>query len=74
MFNEGGSVVIVNCTFASNIVRHYGGGIYNAGGSLFLENCIFCENEAYGEEWEWTGEAEAYGTISKQEKTGIYLI
>jgi len=50
MFSEGGSVVIVNCTFASNIARHYGGGIYSAGGSMSLENCTFRANEAYDEQ------------------------
>ena len=49
MFNEYGTVRIINCTFRENSAGTRGGGIYNFRSNPSLANCTFIQNSAkYG--------------------------
>ena len=50
MYNNAGSPMLYNCTFAGNFAE-YGGGMYNSdSASPVLTNCIFNGNAAFDEE------------------------
>ncbi|MBN2588882.1 MAG: right-handed parallel beta-helix repeat-containing protein [Sedimentisphaerales bacterium] len=46
MFNDGGSPLLINCTFSKNYAAKNGGGIYNDNGDLNISNCKFIKNYA----------------------------
>jgi len=53
IYNDGGNLVVGNCTFSGNSAHYYGGGIYNGrpGGSptainCTVTNCTFTSNSA----------------------------
>jgi hypothetical protein len=46
LYNEGGSLVVRNCTFHDNRVESGDAGVYNHQGKLRIEHCRFLHNSA----------------------------
>lgn len=48
VYNNGGSVNVMNCQFHGNHCTGDGAGVYNNGGSVTMTNCVFWANESGG--------------------------
>ena len=46
LYNQYGTVQVINCTFSKNSAQNFGGGIYNYRGNSILANCTLTGNSA----------------------------
>jgi hypothetical protein len=76
VYQSGGVVEYIHCTFYTNSAADKGGGLYANGGSLAITNCIFRGNQAdpASEEIHATASADAeidYSNVDQTKSTGL---